>query len=336
MSLLRRTAALLLVPALAVVAAGCGDDGGGDTAAASAPSVAAGFPVTVENCGVSTTYKAAPERVVAEEQNVIETMLTLDLTERIVGVATRNQTEPRADLAPAYRSLNVLSTRGGITRELLLSVDPELMVSRQEGSFAEEKGISRESLRGDGISSFVLGQDCIDGRPTWPGIYEQIQSLASVFGATEQADQVIAEMTATVEELETTAAERGTKPRVFIYDDSGEDVPGTQGEDALATMLLDSAGAENVFADVPGIFGNVTWEQLVERNPEVVMAIDYGDGSGFEAQPLIDRLRNHPAARNIDAVRNDRILIVPNQQLLLGVRNVEALRTIVENLGDRS
>jgi iron complex transport system substrate-binding protein len=287
--------------------------------------------VTVENCGVTTTYSAAPQRAVAVEQSAIETMLALGLERSIVGISSRNQTDIRPDLAPAYRALPVLSARD-FNRELLLSVSPDIMVSRQRSSFREDRGLSRESLRQSGIESHVLGQDCIAGAPTWDAVYAEIQGLARVFGVTGRADQVVAEMRAAVADVEArvTARGQGARPRVFLYDDSGEDVPGTRGGDALDTLLLRTAGADNVFGDMSGIFGNVSWEELVSRNPDIVVVIEYGTGSGFEAQPRIDRLREHPAARTITAVRENRIVVVPNHQVLLGVRNVEALHTIAK------
>jgi len=338
----RKTRTMLraaVAAALALLVAACGDDGPARTAAEPAASAApssaapapAAFPVTVDNCGVTTTYQAAPKRAVAVEQSVVETMLALGLERSIVGISTRNQTEVRPDLAAAYKALPVLSARD-FSRELLLAATPDIMVSRQKSSFREDRGLSRASLVESGINSHVLGQDCVAGVPTWDALYGEIRTLGRVFGVADRAERLVGEMRGAVADVESKVKAATSRPKVFLYDDSGEDVPGTRGGNSIDTLLVRTAGAENVFADVAGIFGNVSWEELVARNPDVVVVIEYGAGSGFEAQPRIDRLRNHPAARNITAVRENRIVVVNNHQLLLGIRNAEALRTIAKGI----
>ncbi len=337
----RITGALVLAVALA--AAGCGS-GTVKTPSASAPSasaqpeasattapVAATFPVTVENCGVTTTYNAPPKRVVAVEQSAIETTLALGLEKSVVGVSLRNQTDIRPDLAASFKAIPVLSSRD-FSRELLLSVTPDLMVSRQKSSFREDRGLSRDSLRSTGIESHILGQDCVSGQVSWDAIYSQVVTLGRIFGVEDRAQRVVADMRIAVADVETRTRAPGKRPKVFVFDDSGEDVPGTRGGPSIDTLMLRSAGADNIFADIDKVFANVTWEELVNRDPDVIVVVEYGPGSGFEAQKRIDTLRSFPPAQKITAVRENRIVVVPNHQLLLGARNAEALRGLAKGL----
>jgi iron complex transport system substrate-binding protein len=327
----RRTVAAIVL-AGALVAAGCGgDDTGGESAGASGTEPSGeGFPLTVENCGRPATYEAPPERAVAVEQSPIETMLALGLEDQMVGVAAQNQTDLRSDLVDAYEEVPFLSGEQ-FTRELLLSVTPDVMVSRQESSFADERGLSRDSLESDGIASHVLGHDCIDGQPTWDAIYDEIVTLGRIFGVEDRAQQVVDDMRSQVEDVESRTAEVSDGPRVFFYD-TGEDVPYTRGGAAIDNLMAETVGAENVFADLDEVFPEVTWEEVVERDPEVIVVIDYGEGSGFEAADRVEFLESFPPAQRITAVREDRIVVLPNHQLLLGVRSPEALRALAEGL----
>ncbi|NEE49097.1 hypothetical protein G3M55_31410, partial [Streptomyces sp. SID8455] len=76
-------AAVLLPLALTACSTPEGDEPTGNKAAAKSD----GFPYTVTNCGVTTTFKAPPKRVVTMNQHVTEIMLELGLTKSLVGTA---------------------------------------------------------------------------------------------------------------------------------------------------------------------------------------------------------------------------------------------------------
>ena len=78
----RRLLAATAVAALAVPLLGCNaeaDDPKADSAA--------GYPVTVDNCGTEVTFDAPPGRVVTIKSTSTELMLALGLADRIVGTA---------------------------------------------------------------------------------------------------------------------------------------------------------------------------------------------------------------------------------------------------------
>src|SRR5689334_2431505 len=83
---LRATAAAVALSSVLLIT-GCGasDESGKDAKATAA--VPAGFPVTIDNCGVRTTYDRPPSRVVTIHQHPAELMLALGLKERMVGTA---------------------------------------------------------------------------------------------------------------------------------------------------------------------------------------------------------------------------------------------------------
>ena len=70
--------------------------------------------------------------------------------------------------------------------------------------------------------------------------------------------------------------ETGDPPRVFVYD-SGESAPFTAARYAMPTALIEAAGGLNIMDDFEKNWATVTWEEVVERNPEVVVIVNYGD-----------------------------------------------------------
>ena len=94
-------------------------------------------------------------------------------------------------------------------------------------------------------------------------------------------------------------------------------------------MIIEAVGAENIFSDIPGTWANATWEEVVARNPQVVVV---ADAEWSTAQEKIDLLRNNPAYSSIDAVQNQRFVSIPFGATTLGIRNVEAVITLANAL----
>lgn len=83
-----------------------------------------------------------------------------------------------------------------------------------------------------------------------------------------------------------------------------------------------------MFADLQDTFGDVSWEKVIERAPEVVLIYDYG-GTTVEAKK--QRLLNDPALARVPAVKNRRFVVLPLSSAVLGVRVADA----VESLGSQ-
>ena len=107
------------------------------------------------------------------------------------------------------------------------------------------------------------------------------------------------------------------KVRVMVYD-SGEDKAMAVGS-GLANNLIELAGGENIFGEESQPYINATWESVVAENPEVIVVTDYLAGSPVEEK--IEFLKSHPALKDIDAIKNDKIYVVGLADLSPGVRN---------------
>lgn len=306
----------------------------GTSAIAQSPAASGGsaFPITVENCSRTTTYEAPPERAVAVNQPTVETLLDLGVTDRVVGTsyAGHGLTGIREDLLPAYEAVPILSTTD-VSKEALLSVEPDFIVASFESSFGEEKGLSRDALGELGIASHVLYETCIPRPSVWDDIHGEIATIGAIFGADARAAEVVARMQAEVATAQATAAELPTSPRVFVYD-SGEAAPFTAGGAGIENLMITTAGGTNIFADIDKSFGEATWEEVVARDPEIIVINDYQDDT--HASPPLDQkiafLRGNPALADVSAIVNDRIVPVSLHHVFLSVRNSDATAALAE------
>ena len=104
--------------------------------------------------------------------------------------------------------------------------------------------------------------------------YNDLRNLGKIFDVQDRANAVVANMQAQVADIR--KALPAEKPRVFLYD-SGEDRAMTSGRLGMPQALIDAAGGRNVLEDVDASWTRVNWESVVERNPQVIVIVDYSE-----------------------------------------------------------
>jgi len=154
-------------------------------------------------------------------------------------------------------------------------------------------------------------------------MFTDIRNLGTIFGVEDRADALIEGWQAELAEIAATIPEADPL-RVFVYD-SGEDTPFTAGRYAMPTAMIEAAGGRNIMDDVDSSWTRVAWEPVVERNPEVVVIVNYGE---VTAEEKIEFMRSNPAFAEMDAVVNDRFVVLEYVEATPGPRNIRAIRTL--------
>lgn len=115
---------------------------------------------------------------------------------------------------------------------------------------------------------------------------------------------------------------------MFVYD-SGDGSAFTAGGNGIGNEIVRLAGGRNVFADLDATFGDVSWEQVIKRKPEVVVIYDYG---GTPVAAKKKRLLNDPALADVPAIKNKRFAVLPLSSAVLGVRVADAVQDLAGQL----
>ncbi|UFQ15892.1 MULTISPECIES: ABC transporter substrate-binding protein [Streptomyces] len=311
------TAAALLAPLAA-----CGSSGSGDAKpAAKAP----GFPYTVTNCGVKTTYEAPPKRAVTMNQHVTEVMLELGLKDRLAGTAyLDDKVLPKYE--KAYKSVPVLAKEYP-SYEKLLAANPDFVYGGYASAFLAGDGRSRSALAKSGIKSRLNVEGCAKRAITMDDVYREVREVGATFGVRERAEKWVSgakrELAATAEKS------KSDKPvSVFVYD-SGDKTAFTAGGRGIGNDIIERAGGRNVFADVDKSFSDASWEKVVERRPEVILILDYGATTVAQKKK---RLLDDPALADVPAVKNERFAVLRLSDVVTGVRAPEAVRKLAGQL----
>ena len=288
------------------------------------------FPVTLENCGLTTTYAAPPARAVTMNQGATEIMLALGLQERMAGTAYLDDTI-LPEYQAAYAAIPVLAEEYP-SQEVLLAAEPDFVYGAYASAFAEEAAGSRTDLAALGIGSYLSSIACDDNslRPaqtTFETVYSELRDIGRIFGVTARAEALIAELQGRLDEVRSRLD--GAEPVSIFWYDSGIDEPLAGACCGAPNLIIAAVGASNIFTDAAGNWATVNWETVVERSPQVIVVID---AAWDPAQQKIDLLQTNPAYASITAVQDGRLVVLPFSATTLGVRNVTAVVDLAKAL----
>mgnify|MGYP000958314653 CR=1 FL=1 len=118
------------------------------------------------------------------------------------------------------------------------------------------------------------------------------------------------------------------RPAVFVYD-SGQDIPVTVGRYGMPQAMIEEAGGRNIFDDIPSNWPAGNWEDVVQRNPQWIVVIDYGQP---DAQGKIDFLLARPELAGVDAIREKRFFVMTYAEATPGPRNIARARALAQAL----
>lgn len=305
--------------AIALIASGCSSPP--PVAEAAAP----GFPITVDNCGVTTTYERPPTRAVALNQHAIEVLLALGLEGSLVGTSFLDD-EILAEYRDAYDRIPVLAEEYP-SYEALLAVEPDFVYGGWDSAFDDKEGRARQSLSDAGINTHLNIEDCRTEPATMATVDEEIRTIGRIFAVDERAQRQIDMLHRGL--AETAASVRGVEPvRVAVYD-SGEATVFTSGGKGIGNQMIEAAGGVNLFDDVHKVWADVSFEQFADRAPDVILIYDYGDESVEQKKAF---LTAHPMLAHVPAIVHQRFAVLPLSSVVVGVRVARAVDSLARQL----
>jgi len=268
--------------ALAALLVACADPRPRTPAAAETGAASAGGGLTIrDDFGDTLTVRAPPRRIVSLNPATTELFFALGAGDRLVG-RTHFDLYP-----PAAQTVEDLGSAIPPNVESVLGVRPDLVMLYASSSNRD----AATRLHGAGVPTLTLRIDHI------ADFRRAVAILGRVIGDTARATVVADSVSRTLERVR--VAMKG-KPRLTAFWKAWDSPVIAIGGGSFLSELVDIAGGKNVYGDDPRPAFDVTIEDVVRRDPDVVFA---GPESG-------QRMRSAPAWRALRAVREGRILIV--------------------------
>lgn len=285
---------------------------------------------TVQSCDREVTFDGVPQAAISNDVNLTEMMLVLGLADKMVGYTGISGWKTLdEEMRAGVEELPELSAKYP-TKEVLIGADADFFFAGWNYGMKVGGEVTPETLAPFGIDVYELTESCIHisekGKASMDDMYNDILNLGAIFDVKDKAASLVDGYKAELAEF-TGSLETADEPlRVFVYD-SGEDTPFTAGLYAMPTALIEAAGGTNIMNDFEKSWGTVTWEAVVERNPEVVVIVNYGNVTAAEKRAF---MMNNPAFADLDAVKNDRFVTLEYVEATPGPRNINAVKKLAD------
>lgn len=285
--------------------------------------------VKIQSCNRTVTFDSAPTRAISNDVNLTEMMLVLGLSESMVGYTGISGWKTLDEkMRAGIKELPELSAKYP-SKEVLVGADADFFFAGWNYGMKVGGEVTPETLAPFGIKVYELTESCTHimekNKASIEDMYTDITNLGKIFGVEKVASRLIdgyrAELKAFIEGLK-----MGDPLRVFVYD-SGEDTPFTAGRYAMPTALIEAAGGKNIMEDFKKSWATITWEEVVERNPQVIVIVNYGN---VTAEQKKNFMMSNPAFANLDAVKNDRFVTLEYVEATPGPRNIKAIKTLAK------
>ena len=285
---------------------------------------------TVQSCNRTVTFENPPERAVSNDVNLTEMMLVLGLADQMVGYTGISGWKTLdAEMRSGVKELPELSAKYP-TKEVLVGADADFFFAGWNYGMKVGGEVTPETLEPFGIKVYELTESCSHimdkDKASLKDMYADILNLGKIFGVKSRAEALVESYKSELESFKAKLMNIDEGLRVFVYD-SGEDAPFTAGRYGMPTALIEAAGGQNIMDDFNKSWGTVTWEEVVDRDPQVVVIVNYGDVTAKQKREF---MMSNPAFKKISAVKNNRFVTLEYVEATPGPRNIKAVKNLAD------
>ena len=253
------------------------------------------FTVTGSN-GKAITFDKAPERIVAIDSAVVETLYLLGEGRRIVG------THDLVTYPPEAKDIPKLGGAFNLNLEATVGLDPDLVFVFSEGPVADLERLGLKVLFMESVSD------------DFRRVADNIRIWGRIVDSPEAAEAVASDFEARVAKLEGLMEERPPGPKVF----QDEGSLWTSGPDTLIGRVFDLLKLQNIAFEVTG-YAVFNPEVIVERRPDIVVA------------SYQDEISSNPIFADMPAVKNGRVFVPPSDLLSIpGPRYIDGIEALAK------
>lgn len=269
---------------------------------------AAAFELT-DGLGRVVTLADIPQRIVSLAPSATEILFAVGAGEQVIGRDSfSNFPKEVTNLADIGGSM------GSYSYETITSLNPDLVIAAEINTPEQVKALEDLGLNVYYIANPTSLED----------LYLILETAGTLTGNEQTASELVASLKARVEVIALKTSTLATKPVVFYELDGSEPAkPWTAGPGTFIDLLVDLAGGINVGHVLSGSWAQISAEELLVQNPEIILL---GDAAyGMTAEKVAARA----GWGNLKAVQEEKIYAF-NDDLVSrpGPRLVDALEEL--------
>jgi iron complex transport system substrate-binding protein len=263
--------------------------------------------IVTDDLGNAIELTEYPQAIVSISASTTEILFAIGAGDQVVG---RDDFSLYPDAALEVESIGGLFE--GVPTEAILALEPDLVVAAE---IISEENV--QVLRDLDLPVYW------QANPTdFEGLYENLLDLAEITGHTAETKALVADLQTRVSATEAAIANAEDTPVVFYELDASMDTanPWTAGSGTFIDYIITMAGGVNAAAALEGDYAQISVEELIAVNPEIILLSDALYGVTPES------VAERPGWDAILAVQNGAMYpIDPNMMSVPGPRLVDAL-----------
>lgn len=286
--------------------------------------------VSIQVMDKEVKFDKAPEKVVVVGYDNAEVMAALGLENRIAGLTGCMYRSDHCypDLGKKLEGISVLpdgKAKGVPSFESVLTNEAD-MIYCMSYHFTPDFVAPMDDFEKNQIK-YYASKGTYGEYLTMEAVYEDIQNIGKIFHVEEKANELILEYKGKISEV--TDKIKNSKPvNVFVFDYQDRTGIMTPGGKGFQNNLLKLAGADNVFSDFDSDFDVATIEQIITRDPEYIILIEYWDKNKTEEK--IAYMESLPELADVKAVKNKNYISLTGIEYFPSLHNADGIRKIAE------
>jgi len=253
------------------------------------PPTTAPTPITITDvAGRKVTLAGIPQRIISLAPSNTEILFALDLGSKVVAVDDFSDYPVEAKALP-----KIGGSSGKYNFEQIVALKPDLILAAEITSPE-----TLQKLQDLKLTVAVISVT----KTSFDSILNNITLTGQMTGQVEQAKRVTSAMRQKTDAIKSKVATAKTQPRVYWELDASDPAkPFTVGPGNFVNDLITLAGGVNVFGTASKPYPQISIEQVVTVNPEVIILADAAYGV------TVDSVLKRSGWENIDAVRNKQV-----------------------------
>ncbi|RDU24278.1 ABC transporter substrate-binding protein [Anaerosacchariphilus polymeriproducens] len=235
--------------------------------------------------GNEINLKKTPEKMVVLLPSDVEILYELGADKSIIGVGEYCN-YPKEAL-----NKKIIATGDDLNVEQIISLNPDVVVIGEMAQSTDQM----KQLKDAGILVAVTNSQNI------ADTYKAIKLLGQISGKEKEADDLIANMKDSFQELEKKS--KGNFEKTIYFEVSPLEFGlWTAGKDTFMQELADMLKVKNIFEDLPG-WAEISEEQVLERNPDFIVTTTM---SNKDSSP-VDEILARNNWENIEAISKKQV-----------------------------
>lgn len=255
--------------------------------------------IVVDNCGYDVAFKETPKKVMTLGPESITTLSHLGVLDRVVSRSGQypkeyydEATQKQLDKIPSLTDRLDASGHLQISAEEVASVGPDLVLGQTDT-------ITHETMEAQGINVLDEPAFCgtLPGPANFEDVWRQVDMYGEVFGKQAEAEKYNSQLKDRLEKVRAPEQQHPLSVAV-LYPTTG--VTYAYGLRSMANPVVGAAGLRNVFDDVDDRVFEISAEELVARDPDVIISL--------HASSDADSTDHIPGSNSLRAVREGKVL----------------------------